>query len=90
VQRRPHWARVLAAGAVATIVLGWGMAQWDYVLPQTLTVPEAAAPSGTLAAVLVATALAAIILGPSFALLYTMDQRSLLPGESVQDQVSGS
>ena len=90
VRRRPHWARVLAAGAVATIVLGWGMAQWDYVLPQTLTVAQAAAPSGTIDAVLVATALAVAILGPSFALLYTMDQRSLLPGEGVQDQASGS
>ena len=89
-RRRPQWARVLAAGAVATIVLGWGMAQWDYVLPQTLTVSQAAAPSGTIAAVLVATALAAVILGPSFVLLYTMDQRSLLPGEGAQDQVSGS
>ena len=90
VRHRPHRARVLAAGAVATIVLGWGMAQWDYVLPQTLTVDQAAAPSGTIGAVLVATAIAVAVLGPSFALLYTMDQRSLLPDEGVQDQVSGS
>jgi len=88
VRRRPRWARVLAAGAVATIVLGWGMAQWDYVLPQTLTVAQAAAPSGTITAVLVATALAVVILGPSFALLYMLDQRSLLPGEGVRDQAS--
>jgi cytochrome d ubiquinol oxidase subunit II len=89
-RRRPHWARVLAAGAVATIVLGWGMAQWDYVLPQTLTVAQAAAPSGTIAGVLIATGLAVVLLGPSFVLLYTMDQRSLLPGEGVGDQTSGS
>ncbi len=85
-----HWARLLAAGAVAAIVLGWGMAQWDYVLPQTLTVAQGAAPSGTIAAILVATGLAVAILGPSFVLLYTMDQRSLLPGEGEHDQVSGS
>ena len=83
-----RWARVLAAGAVATIVLGWGMAQWDYVLPQSLTVAQAAAPSGTITAVLIATAIAAVTLGPSFALLYTLDQRSLLPGEGVRDQAS--
>jgi cytochrome d ubiquinol oxidase subunit II len=64
------------------------MAQWDYVLPQTLTVAQAAAPSGTITAVLVATALAVVILGPSFALLYMLDQRSLLPGEGVRDQAS--
>jgi cytochrome bd ubiquinol oxidase subunit II len=87
-QRRPQWARVLAAGAVATIVLGWGMAQWDYVLPQTLTIAQAAAPSGTITAVLVATALAVVVLGPSFVLLYILDQRSLLPGEGVRDQAS--
>jgi cytochrome d ubiquinol oxidase subunit II len=90
IRKKPHWARVLAAGAVATIVLGWGMAQWDYVLPQTLTVAQAAAPSGTIAAVLVATALAVVVLCPSFALLYTLDQRSLLAGEGVEDQASGS
>src|SRR3954467_7300495 len=43
-RRAAHGARVLAAAAVGTIVLGWGMAQWDYVLPQTLTVAQAAAP----------------------------------------------
>jgi cytochrome d ubiquinol oxidase subunit II len=85
-----RWARVLAAGAVATIVLGWGMAQWDYVLPQSLTVAQAAAPSGTITAVLIATAIAVIVLGPSFALLYTLDQRSLLPGEGVRDEASTS
>ena len=83
-------ARVLAAGGVATIVLGWGMAQWDYVLPQSLTVAQAAAPSGTITAVLIATAIAVVVLGPSFALLYTLDQRSLLPGEGVRDQASTS
>jgi cytochrome d ubiquinol oxidase subunit II len=87
--RRSHrWARVLAAGAVATIVLGWGIGQWDYVLPTSLTVAQAAAPSGTITAVLVATALAIVLLGPSFVLLYTLDQRSLLPGEGVRDQAS--
>ncbi len=39
---------MLAIGAVATVVLGWGVAQWDYILPETLNVSEAAAPDGTL------------------------------------------
>jgi cytochrome d ubiquinol oxidase subunit II len=85
-RRAPRWARVLAAGAVATIVLGWGIGQWDYVLPTSLTVAQAAAPSGTIAAILVATGIAAAVLGPSFVLLYTLDQRSLLPEEGVRDQ----
>jgi cytochrome d ubiquinol oxidase subunit II len=71
--------------AVATIVLAWGVAQWDYLLPETLTVAQGAAPDGTIAAVLVAAALAAIIVMPAFALLYVLDQRGLLPEESVDE-----
>jgi len=78
-------ARLLSALAVLTLVLAWGVAQWDYILPESLTVADAAAPSGTITAVLVATALAVVLVGPSFVLLYTLDQRSLLPGESVED-----
>ncbi len=78
-------ARVLSALAVLALVSAWGVAQWDYILPETLTVAQAAAPSGTITAVLVATALAVVLLGPSFALLYVLDQRSMLAGEGVED-----
>ena len=37
--RTRHRARaLLAIGAVATVVLGWGVAQWPYILPETLKV----------------------------------------------------
>ena len=81
-------ARVLAALAVLTLVGAWGVAQYDYILPQTLTIAQAAAPSGTIAAILVATAIAAVLIGPSFVLLFVLDQRSMLPGEGVEDAVS--
>jgi cytochrome d ubiquinol oxidase subunit II len=71
-------ARLLAAGAVTAIMAAWGVAQWDFILPETLTVVGAAAPSGTLAAVLVATALAIVLIIPAFVLLYVLDQRGLL------------
>jgi cytochrome d ubiquinol oxidase subunit II len=71
-------ARLLAAGAVTAIVAAWGVAQWDFILPETLTVAGAAAPSGTLAAVLVATGLAIVLIVPAFVLLYVLDQRGLL------------
>jgi cytochrome bd ubiquinol oxidase subunit II len=61
----------------------WGVAQWDYILPESLTVDAAAAPSGTITAVLIATGLVVVIIGPSFALLSSLDQRSLLPEESL-------
>jgi cytochrome d ubiquinol oxidase subunit II len=71
-------ARILAIGAVATVVLGWGVAQWDYILPETLTVSQAAAPDGTLATILVVFVVAAIVILPSLGLLYVLDQKSLL------------
>ena len=37
-------ARILAMLAVAGIVVGWGVAQWPYLLPTSLEVSEAAAP----------------------------------------------
>ena len=76
-------ARLLAIGAVASIVAGWGVAQWPYILPESLEVSDAAAPDGTLNALLVATIGAVIIVVPGFVLLYTLDQKSLLPEEGV-------
>ncbi len=76
-------ARLAAIGAVASIIVAWGVAQWDYILPETLTVDQAAAPSGTLAAVLVATGIAVVLIFPSLGLLYSLDQRGLLPEEGV-------
>ncbi len=81
-----HGARFLSVGAVATVVIGWGVAQWPYLLPKSLKVSEAAAPSGTLSAVLVVFVLAAIIILPSLGLLYVLDQKSLLPGEGIDDE----
>jgi len=78
-------ARLAAVGAVAGLLLAWGVAQWDYLLPTSLTVSQAAAPSGTITAVLVATALAAVLIVPAFVLLYVLDQKSLLPEESMPE-----
>jgi cytochrome d ubiquinol oxidase subunit II len=81
-RRRRRGARLTALAAVASVVLAWGVAQWDYLLPESLTVDEAAAPSGTIAAVLVATALAAVLILPAFGLLYALDQRGALTEEA--------
>ncbi|MGZ8734193.1 MAG: cytochrome d ubiquinol oxidase subunit II [Acidimicrobiia bacterium] len=83
VRRAHHGARLLSVGAVASVVVGWGVAQWPYLLPESLKVSAAAAPDGTLQAVLVVFALAAVIILPSLALLYVLDQKSLLASEGV-------
>lgn len=84
-RRAARGARLLAVVAVACVVLAWGVAQWPYLLPETLTVAAAAAPSGTLTAVLAVVVLAAVVVLPGFVLLYVLDQRGLLPEEGVED-----
>ena len=87
---RPHrLGRLAAVVAVGALVLAWGVAQWDYILPESLTVSQAAAPSGTITAVLVATVLAALLIVPAFALLYTLDQKGLLPEEGAAAESAG-
>jgi len=78
-------ARVAALVASGALVVAWGVAQWDYLLPETMTVAQAAAPTATITAVLVAAVLAALVLTPAFAFLYTLDQKSLLPDEGVDE-----
>jgi cytochrome bd ubiquinol oxidase subunit II len=84
-QSNHRGARVAAVLAVASVVVAWGVAQWDYMLPESMTVAEAAAPSGTITAILVATGLAVLLIFPAFALLFVLDQRGLLPEESVAE-----
>jgi len=85
VRGAPRGARLLAMLAVASLVASWGAAQWPYLLPESLTVSDAAAPSGTLQAVLVAVVLAVVIVLPGFMLLYVLHQRDLLPEEGVEE-----
>jgi cytochrome bd ubiquinol oxidase subunit II len=85
VRQAARGARLLAMLAVASLVASWGAAQWPYLLPESLKVADAAAPSGTLEAVLVAVVLAIIIVLPGFVLLYVLHQRDLLPEEGVDD-----
>jgi cytochrome d ubiquinol oxidase subunit II len=70
--------RPLAAGAVVTVIWGWGAAQFPYLLPTSLTISEAAAPGPTLTAVLVVFVIAAVLILPALGLLYTLSQRELV------------
>jgi cytochrome bd ubiquinol oxidase subunit II len=73
--------RPLAVGAVVAVIWGWGAAQYPYLLPQTLTIEEGAGASETLTAVLVVFGIAVVVVLPALALLFTLDQRSLLEEE---------
>ena len=74
-QRGP---RPLAVGAVAALIWGWAIAQYPYLLPQTLTISQAAAPSETLTSVLIVFGIAVLVVLPSIGLLYTLVQRNLV------------
>ncbi len=80
-RRADRGGREAAAVAVASVVVAWGVAQWDFMLPETLTIAEAAAPDGTIGAVLVATGLAVLFIFPALVLLFRLDQQGLLPEE---------
>jgi cytochrome bd ubiquinol oxidase subunit II len=71
-------ARPLAVGAVAAVIWGWAIAQYPYLLPQTLTIDQAAAPSETLTGVLIVFGVAVLVVLPSIGLLYTLVQRNLV------------
>jgi cytochrome d ubiquinol oxidase subunit II len=79
---RAKVARPLAMGAVVAVMFGWGVAQWDYILPESLTIENAAAPSGTMGAILVVFVVFVVLVAPSIALLYRLDQKSLLEAEA--------
>ena len=49
----PRGIRPLAVAAVVAVIWGWGVAQYPYLLPQTLTIDAGAGASETLTAVLV-------------------------------------
>jgi cytochrome d ubiquinol oxidase subunit II len=77
-------ARLLAMGAVATVVLGWGVAQYPYILPTSLKLSTAAAPDATLWSVVILFVVAAVVILPSLGLLYYLDQRDLLGSPVVE------
>jgi cytochrome d ubiquinol oxidase subunit II len=77
--RRP--LRPLAGAAVISVIWGWGIAQFPYLLPTSLRIDEAAAPDATLTIVLVVFGVAAVLVLPSLALLYTLAQKDLLDTE---------
>jgi cytochrome d ubiquinol oxidase subunit II len=85
--KRPHSGRLrpigwllrpLAIGAVVAVVWGWGVAQFPYLLPTSLTISQSAAPADTMDAVIVVFAVAAIVVLPALGLLYWLTQREML------------
>jgi cytochrome bd ubiquinol oxidase subunit II len=80
--RRSQALRPLSVLGVAAVVWGWGVAQYPALLPGTsLTLTSAAAPESVLDTVVVVFVAAALLVGPSFLLLFSLHGRQLLEGE---------
>ncbi|MGY1602318.1 cytochrome d ubiquinol oxidase subunit II [Geodermatophilus sp. SYSU D00815] len=74
----PRLVQALAVLAVAAVVVGWGVAQYPYLLGTRLPIAEAAAPAPTLWALTVVAAVALVLVVPAMALLFTLAQRGRL------------
>ena len=70
--------RLLAAATVVSVLLGWGVAQYPYILPTTLTIDQAAAPNSVLLWLIIAFIIAVVLVGPALLMLWVLDQRSRL------------
>jgi cytochrome d ubiquinol oxidase subunit II len=87
VLRRAWLLRVSAAMAVTAVVAAWGLAQYPYLLPGSLTLSEGSAPTGSLNAELVVMVMAAALVVPSFVYLYWLQQQGRLSVTESSDEL---
>ncbi len=85
--RRPQALRITAATAVASVIGAWGWAQYPYLLPKTLTLQAGASPRPALIAELAVMALAVVLVLPSFAYLYWLQQHEQLQEVKTSDEL---
>jgi len=74
----PRLLQALAVTAAGTVVVGWGVAQYPYVLGTHLTIDAAAAPPATLWALTIVAGIALVLVVPALALLFVLQQRGRL------------
>jgi len=74
----PLGLRAAAAIAVTAVVFGWGLAQYPYLFPTSLSLAAGSAPTASLVAEFVVAGLAVLLVAPAFAVLYVLQQRRLL------------
>jgi cytochrome d ubiquinol oxidase subunit II len=75
-RRRYRWARAAAIGQVAAILVGWGLAQYPFLVVPDLTLENAATAPATLRLLLGALAMGALVLVPSFLYLFAVFKRA--------------
>jgi cytochrome bd ubiquinol oxidase subunit II len=83
---RRFWLLRISAGlAVTAVVAAWGVAQYPFVLPGSLTLRAGSAPRAALLAEIAVLGLAALLVVPSFFYLYFLQQHDRLEVTSASD-----
>ncbi len=73
-RRRYGVARITAVLAVASVVSGWGVGQYPWLLVDEVTIADAAGATATLQGLLVAVGLAVVVVVPPLAYLFRLTQ----------------
>ena len=79
-----------AAVAVASVIAGWGVAQWPYLIVPDLTAAEAAAPKSSLGPIVIGLVVGAALVAPSLFLLFRVFKASQGPDTAPGQASSGS
>jgi cytochrome d ubiquinol oxidase subunit II len=74
-RRRYSAARIPAVAAVGSVITGWGVGQYPWLLVDEVTIADAAGADATLISLLVVVALAAVIVLPALAYLFRLTQQ---------------
>ncbi|MGI9615074.1 MAG: cytochrome d ubiquinol oxidase subunit II [Acidimicrobiales bacterium] len=80
-QRRLRSARLAAGVAVASVVAGWGIAQYPWLLVGEVTIEEGAGAQATLIGLLVAAGLALVVVVPPLLYLYSLADTNVIGSE---------
>lgn len=83
-QRRLRPARLAAGVAVASVVAGWGIAQYPWLLVGEVTIEEGAGAQATLIGLLVAAGLALLVVVPPLLYLYSLADTNVIGSERHQ------
>ncbi|MCT2178476.1 cytochrome d ubiquinol oxidase subunit II [Brachybacterium muris] len=73
-RRRPGIARIPAVVAVAAVIIGWGSAQYPWLLVDEVTIVEGAGAPATLTAILIVAGVAAVLVLPPLIYLLHLTQ----------------
>lgn len=85
--RRQWLLRVFGALAVAAVIAAWGVAQYPWLLPGSLSLVDASAPPASQLAEIVVMLMALLLVLPSFAYLYWLQQHGCLEHDSASEQL---